>query len=98
MPYSETEYETTRERELEALDALVSVVQKYHDVIAIPEVVAISDVLDYRLMTEHGVKQFKDRHDKQTAEYVLSRFAHRDVLTQEIFEDTIVSALSETKD
>lgn len=98
MAYSKEDYEATQARELEALDALVDIAQKYQDVIAIPEVVAMSDILDYRLTTERGVEQFKTRHDKQTAEYVLGRFAHRDILTQELFEDTIVSALSETKD
>jgi hypothetical protein len=98
MPYSDADYTAAKERELEAIDAIVSVLERYNDVIAIPEIVAISDILDYRLTTDRGVEQFKARHGKQTAEYVLGRFAHRNILTQELFEDTIVSALSETKD
>jgi hypothetical protein len=97
MPYTEQELTRVKEREFSALDELSALVAKYSDVIAIPEVVALSDILDYRIETENGVKQFKDVYDSRAAVHVINRFAHRDLLTQEKFEDTILTALGEVE-
>lgn len=94
MPYSDDEYAKDKERILSALDAVFELQERYKDVIAIPDVIALHDVMDYRLQTAHGIRKFSDAFSKKDAEFVLQQFVRREFVTPEKFEDTIVSALN----
>lgn len=84
-----------REKILAALDALNALRIQYSDVIAIPEVVTLHDITEYRLDTPRGPHQFNRVYDRKTAVAVLNYFAGTDYITPEIFENTIVCALQE---
>lgn len=94
MPYPEEEYLRDKERILQALDELHALQTKYRDIIAIPEVISLHDIADYRLQTKHGIQQFQAVFSKQDAEFVLQQFAGTDIITPERFEDIIVYALA----
>lgn len=84
-----------RERILTALDALAELRTKYKDVLAIPEVVTLHDITEYRLDTSHGPRKFKKLYGRKTAVAVLEYFAGNDYISPEQFESTIVCALQE---
>jgi len=96
MSYSEEEYLRDKERILTALDAVAELQERFKDVIAIPEVISLHDVADYRLQTDHGVAPFHELFSRQSAAHVLHHFAQKTFITHEKFEDTIVSALNTT--
>jgi hypothetical protein len=84
-----------KERILEALDAIIKIRDAYRDVIAIPEVVTLHDITEYKLETGHAViRTFKDVFDRRAAETVLDHFNGTDYITPESFENTIVHALN----
>lgn len=90
-----------KERILRALDVLNELRKKYQDVVAIPEVVTLHDITEYRLDTSRGPREFKQIYDRKTAVAVLEYFAGNDYISPEHFENTIVYALQElpkTKD
>lgn len=93
-PEEETE---DKERILQALDALQKLQQEYNDVIAIPEIVTLHDITDYRLDHYRGIKQFKEMFDRDAALAVLKYFAGQDFISPEHFEHTIVCALEDRK-
>lgn len=84
-----------RERILQALDELNDLRTKYKDVIAIPEVVTLHDITDYRLDTPRGPREFKKVYDRKTAVAILEYFAGNDYISPEHFETTIVCALQD---
>lgn len=92
---SDSSYSDDRERILAALDELDALRTKYKDVLAIPEVVTLHDITDYRLDTPRGPRAFKDVYDRKTAVTVLEYFAGNDYILPEQFENTIVCALQE---
>jgi len=95
-PYaSDNSYKEDRERILTALDELNALRTKYKDVLAIPEVVTLHDIADYRLDTPRGPREFKQFYDRKTAVTVLEYFAGNDYISPEQFESTIVCALQE---
>ena len=91
----DSSYEEDRERILIALDMLAELRAKYKDVIAIPEVVTLHDITEYRLDTSRGPREFKQVYDRKTAVAVLEYFAGNDYISPEQFESTIVCALQE---
>jgi hypothetical protein len=93
--YSPKEHEADRERIMTALDALNDLRERYKDVIAIPEVVALHDITEYRLDTPRGPKQFKKTYDRAAAVAVLEYFAGTDYISPELFESTIMCALQD---
>lgn len=95
--YKPEEEISDKERILRALDALQKLQQEYDDVIAIPEIVTLHDITDYRLDHYRGVKQFKEAFDRQAAQSVLRYFAGQDFISPEHFEYTIVCALADLK-
>jgi hypothetical protein len=95
--YTAKEHDADKERILEALDALLELRKKYGDVVAIPEVVILHDITEYRLNDYTGIKQFKKTFDRQTAQFVLNYFNSVDYITPEIFENTVVCALQDYK-
>lgn len=82
-----------RERILTALEELDALRIKYKDVLAIPEVVTLHDITDYRLDTPRGPREFKQVYDRKTAVEVLEHFAGDDYISPEQFENTIVYVL-----
>lgn len=95
-PYAdEGAHAQDRERILSALDELNELRIKYRDVLAVPEVVTLHDITDYRLDTPRGPKQFKNIYDRKTAVAVLEYFAGTDYIPPEQFESTIVCALQD---
>ena len=82
-----------KERILRALDALNELREKYRDVVAIPEVVTLHDITEYRLDTPTGPRQFKTAYDRAAAVEILSYFAGTDYISPEMFENTIMCAL-----
>jgi hypothetical protein len=97
MSYTLEEHDADKERILAALDALTALRDEYKDVIAIPEVVTLHDITEYRLDSFAGAVVFKSLHDKKTAEYVLNYFNGEDYITPELFENTVVCALQDYK-
>lgn len=95
--YTEKEHEADKERILAALDKLAALREEYKDVIAIPEVVTLHDITDYRLDSFAGAVQFKVRFDRKTAEHVLNYFNGEDYISPEQFENTVVCALQDYK-
>ena len=95
QPYSEVEHDVDKERILTALDKLKKLSEEYKDIIAIPEVVTLHDITEYRLDTPAGPKQFKVAYSRATAEAVLECFANNDYIAPEQFEYTIVCALQD---
>lgn len=95
--YKPEEEAADKERILQALDALQKLQQEYDDVIAIPEIVTLHDITDYRLDHYRGVKQFKESFDRAAAQAVLKYFAGQDFISPEHFEHTIVCALEDLK-
>lgn len=91
--YTAKDHEADKERILEALDALNLIREQYGDVVAIPEVVVLHDITEYRLNSPRGVKQFKTIFPRQAAKFVLDYFNGVDYITPEIFENTVVCAL-----
>jgi hypothetical protein len=92
--YTAENHVADKARILEALDAILSVREAYKDVVAIPEVVTLHDITEYRLDTYKGAKQFKELFDKDTAASVLHYFNGNDYITPESFENTVVCALN----
>lgn len=92
---NDSSFADDRERILTALDELDALRTKYKDVLAIPEVVTLHDVTDYRLDTPRGPRAFKDVYDRKTAVAILEYFAGNDYIAPEQFENTIVCALQE---
>jgi hypothetical protein len=84
-----------RERILAALDELDALRSKYRDVLAIPEVVTLHDITEYRLDTPRGPTAFKTVYDRKTAVKILESFAGVDYIQPEEFESTIVCALQD---
>jgi hypothetical protein len=95
--YNEEDELADKERILRALDALHALQAEYADVIAIPEIVTLHDITEYRLDDYRGIKQFKEIFDKAAAKYVLDCFAGQDFISPEYFEYTVISALEERK-
>lgn len=95
MTYTAEEHEQDKERILAALDKLNALAAEYKDVIAIPEVVTLHDITEYRLDTPTGPKQFKEAYSRATAVATLEYFAGNDYITPESFELTIVCALQD---
>lgn len=95
-PYAgDSSYANDREQILTALDALAELRARYKDVLAIPEVVTLHDIAEYRLDTPRGPREFKQVYDRKTAVEVLKYFAGNDYISPEQFESTIVCALQE---
>jgi len=93
-PYTdESSFDDDRERILSALDELNELRRKHGEIIAVPEVVTLHDIAEYRLDTPHGPRVFKSIYDRDAAVAVLAYFAGTDYITPEIFESTIVCAL-----
>jgi hypothetical protein len=95
MSYTDAEHELDKERILTALDKLKKLSEEYKDIIAIPEVVTLHDITEYRLDTPAGPKQFKVAYNRATAVDVLQCFAKNDYIEPEQFECTIVFALQD---
>jgi len=79
---------------LEAYDELVKLQEKYKDIIAIPDVVSIHDITQYRLATKHGVKQFKEIYTRADAMRALHAILQKNFVTPAVIEDAIVNTLS----
>jgi hypothetical protein len=94
-PYTTDQFNKDRERILSALDALDALRQKYGDVIAIPEIVTLHDITEYRVDTQRGPRVFDTMYDRNTAVAVLNYFKGNDYITPEVFESTIVCALQQ---
>lgn len=95
-PYDNEDcFKEDRERILSALDELNALRKKYSDVIAIPEVVSLHDITEYHLDTPRGPLQFKYFYDRKTAVAILEYFAGTDYFTPELFESTLVCAISD---
>lgn len=96
IPYaSDSSCNDDRERILTALDELHAIRAKYKDVLAIPEVVTLHDITEYRLDTPRGPREFKQVYDRKTAVAILEYFAGNDYISPEQFENTIVCALQD---
>jgi hypothetical protein len=95
MKYTDEEHDADKERILTALDKLKKLSEEYKDIIAIPEVVTLHDITEYRLDTPAGPKQFKVAYNRATAVDVLQCFADNDYIEPEQFECTIVFALQD---
>lgn len=95
--YKLNEEAEDKERILKALDELQKLQQEYADVIAIPEIVTLHDITDYRLDHYRGVRQFKEMFGRGDAQAVLQYFAGQDFISPEHFEHTIVCALEDRK-
>lgn len=95
--YNEEEAAADKERILRALDALHALQAEYADVVAIPEIVTLHDITEYRLDDYRGIKQFKELFDRSAAKYVLDCFAGQDFISPEYFEYTIINALEARK-
>ena len=85
------------DRTLEALDAILRLREEYKDVIAVPEVVTIHDIVDYLVESPAGVKPFGELFDKKTAEFALNYFNGTDYITPESFENTLLNAVAAHK-
>lgn len=93
--YTPEQHHEDKERILRALDEIIELREKYKDVIAIPEVVTLHDITEYRLAVNDAViKPFKAVFDRDAAETVLDYFNGTDYITPESFENTIVTALN----
>ena len=95
MKYTDEEHAADKERILTALDKIKTLSEEYKDIIAIPEVVTLHDITEYRLDTPTGPKQFKVAYNRATAVAVLECFANNDYIEPEQFEYTIVCALQD---
>jgi hypothetical protein len=95
MKYTDEEHDADKERILEALDKINALAAEYKGIIAIPEVVTLHDITEYRLDTPAGPKQFKVAYNRATAVAVLACFADNDYIAPEQFEYTIVCALQD---
>ncbi|NDD52260.1 hypothetical protein EBZ39_00010 [bacterium] len=92
--YTPKQHHEDKERILQALDALVELREEYKDVIAIPEVVTLHDITEYRVaLNNTRIKPFKEVFDRIDAESVLNYFNGTDYITPESFENTVVYAL-----
>lgn len=96
--YTEEEQLADKERALQAFDELLALQNKYSDVIAVIDVVAVHDIAEYRISTNHGIKQIKEICDKKTIGQLLDAFANANILLPEIFEDVITRTLRETNE
>jgi hypothetical protein len=97
-PYTAEEEAEDDRRTFEAYDALVALQKEYEDIIAIPEVISIRDVVEYRLNTEHGIKQFKEVYSRNMAERVLRVISEKNFVTPAIIENAIVTVLLTNKE
>lgn len=93
--YTAEDHAAAAQKILTALDELIKIAERYQDVIAIPEIITLHDITEYRVNTVHGPVQFKTQYGKPTAEHVLRTFGATNYITPETFEDTIVRALAE---
>lgn len=91
--YTAEEHAAAAKKILTALDELIKIAERYQDVIAIPEIITLHDITEYRINSVHGPVQFKTQYGKTTAEHVLKNFGAANYITPETFEDTIVRAL-----
>jgi hypothetical protein len=96
-PYTPENFESDKGRILEALDEITAIHRKYADVIAIPEIVTLHDVTDYRVETERGIVKIQEICDRNAAINILQAVCRANYITQEKFEDVIVSALQNTR-
>ena len=92
--YSADAHATAAAKIVTALDELIKIAERYQDVIAIPEIITLHDITEYRITSARGIVQFKTLYGKETAEQVLKTFRDTDYITPEKFEDTIVRALA----
>lgn len=95
MKYTDDEHAVDKKRILDALDEITALATEYKDIIAIPEVVTLHDITEYRLDTPTGPKQFKVAYNRAAAVVVLECFANNDYIGPEQFESTIVCALQD---
>lgn len=96
--YTPEQHHEDKERILKAIDALVELRDEYKDVIAIPEVVTLHDITEYRLsFGDADIRSFKEVFDRVAAEAVLNYFNGTDYITPESFENTIVYALNKSR-
>jgi hypothetical protein len=91
--YTAEEHAAAEQKILTALDELIKIAERYQDVIAIPEIITLHDITEYRINSVQGPVQFKTQHGKTAAEHVLQSFGAANYITPEKFEDTIVRAL-----
>ena len=96
--YTDQEMADDGQRILTAYDALVALLKEYKDVIAIPEVVSIHDIAEYRITTDCGIKQFKEVYGRDVAEKVLHIINHKNFVTPAVVENAIVEAIHNHKD
>lgn len=95
--HTDQNHDESKERILEALDAVLRVAEEYKDVIAVPEVVTLHDIADYLIESPTGIKPFREIFDKQTIEFALNYFSGVDYITPENFEDTLLDAVAAHK-
>lgn len=95
--YSANDHAAAAAKILTALDELIKIAERYQDVIAIPEIITLHDITEYRINSDRGPVQFKTLYGKNTAEHVLKTFHDTNYITPEKFEDTIVRALMHHK-
>jgi hypothetical protein len=93
--YTPEEHAADKERILEALDAITKLRDEYKDVIAIPEVITLHDITEYRIDAYNGAAPFKKILNKDAATYVLNYFNGVDYVTPEHFEHTVICALQD---
>lgn len=96
--YTDEELAEDEQRVLMAYDQLVELQEQYKDVIAIPEVVSIRDIADYRIATDCGIKQFKEIYGRDVAEKVLHIIRLKNFVTPAVVETAIVEMLHNHED
>lgn len=96
-PYTDEDFDTDKERILDALDAIAAVQRKYADVIVVPEVITLHDVTNYRVEDEHGIVAVEEICDRRAAIALLHAAGDVNYVTQEKFEDAIVSQLHDIR-
>lgn len=95
--YKAKERAADKKRILKALDEVAQLRDDYKDVIAIPEVVTLHDITEYRLDAHNGAAPFEKLFDRAAATYVLGYFRGVDFVTPEHFEHTVICALQDYK-
>ena len=95
--YTPAEHAADKEKILAALDAVIALREAYKDVIAIPEIVVLHDITEYRLDTPRGPIPFKKLYSRDVAVSILHQFSANNYVTPEELEMTIVVGLQEHK-
>lgn len=95
--YTPAEHAEDKEKILAALDAVIALREAYKDVIAIPEIVVLHDITEYRLDTPRGPLPFKKFYSRDVAVSILRQFNENNYVTPEELEMTIVVGLEEHK-